>query len=74
MKFATFLYQGGGPDLARVARRAEELGFESLWIPEHLILPVEYRSRYPYAESGRLPVPPDTPLHDPFVALAYAAP
>src|SRR6266478_3671907 len=73
VKFATFLYQIGGPDLARVARRAEELGFESLWIPEHLVLPVEYRSRYPYAESGRLPVPPDTPLHDPFLALAFAA-
>ena len=73
MKFATFLYQIGGPDLARVARRAEELGFESLWIPEHLVLPVQYRSRYPYAASGRMPVPPDTPLHDPFLALAYAA-
>ncbi len=73
MKFATFLYQIAGPDLARVARRAEELGFESLWIPEHLVLPVEYRSRYPYAAAGRMPAPPDTPLHDPFLALAYAA-
>ena len=73
MKFATFLYQIGGPDLARVARRAEEVGFESLWIPEHLVLPVEYRSRYPYAATGRMPAPPDTPLHDPFLALAYAA-
>lgn len=73
MKFATFLYQIAGPDLARVARRAEELDFESLWIPEHLVLPLEYRSRYPYAASGKMPAPPDTPLHDPFLALAYAA-
>ncbi|HZO81306.1 MAG TPA: LLM class F420-dependent oxidoreductase [Candidatus Binataceae bacterium] len=73
MKFATFLYQIAGPDIARVARRAEELGFESLWIPEHLVLPVEYRSPYPYSADGRMPAPPDTPLHDPFLALAYAA-
>ncbi len=73
MKFATFLYQIAGPDLARVARRAEKLGFESLWIPEHLVLPVNYRSRYPYAADGRMPAPPDTPLHDPFLALAYVA-
>jgi probable F420-dependent oxidoreductase len=73
VKFATFLYQIAGSDIARVARRAEELGFESLWIPEHLVLPVEYRSRYPYASTGRMPAPPDTPLHDPFLALAYAA-
>jgi len=73
VKFATFLYQIAGPDIARVARRAEELGFESLWIPEHLVLPVEYRSPYPYSADGRMPAPPDTPLHDPFLALAYAA-
>jgi probable F420-dependent oxidoreductase len=73
VKFGTFLYPIAGPDVVRVARRAEELGFESLWIPEHLVLPVEYRSRYPYSPDGRMPAPPDTPLHDPFVALAYAA-
>lgn len=73
MKFATFLYQIAGPDLARVARRAEELGFESLWIPEHLLLPTDYKSRYPYTATGRMPAPPDIPLHDPLIALAYAA-
>jgi len=73
VKFATFLHHIAGSDIARVARRAEELGFESLWIPDHLVLPVEYRSRYPYSHDGRMPAPPDTPRHDPFLALAYAA-
>jgi probable F420-dependent oxidoreductase len=73
MKFATFLMQTQPGSLASVARKAEELGFESLWIPEHIILPVEYRSAYPYSSSGRLPAPPDTPLHDPMIALAYVA-
>jgi probable F420-dependent oxidoreductase len=73
MKFGTFLFQTQGSSLAAVARKAEELGFESLWIPEHLILPVTYRSRYPYSASGRLPAPAETPLHDPMLALAYVA-
>ena len=73
MKFATFMMQTQPSSLAAVARKAEELGFESLWIPEHIILPVQYKSAYPYSSSGRMPAPPETPLHDPMLALAYVA-
>lgn len=73
MKFGTFLFQTQGSSLASIARKAEELGFESLWIPEHVLLPVNYKSRYPYTSSGRMPAPPETPLHDPMLALAYVA-
>jgi probable F420-dependent oxidoreductase len=73
MKFGTFLFQTQPTSLAMVARKAEELGFESLWIPEHIILPIKYQSPYPYSSSGRMPAPPETPLHDPMLALAYVA-
>jgi probable F420-dependent oxidoreductase len=73
MKFATFLYQTVPSDMVATARRAEELGFESLWIPDHIVLPVEYRSHYPYSPSGRMPALPDTPFHDPLLALAFIA-
>lgn len=73
MKFATFMMQTQPSSLASVARKAEELGFESLWIPEHIILPVEYKSPYPYSSTGRMPAPPQTPLHDPLIALAFVA-
>src|SRR3984893_17417091 len=73
MKFATFLFQTQPSSIASVARKAEELDFESLWIPEHIILPVNYKSPYPYSSSGRMPAPPETPLHDPMLALAYTA-
>jgi probable F420-dependent oxidoreductase len=73
MKFATFMMQTQPSALASIARKAEELGFESLWIPEHIILPVEYKSPYPYSSSGRMPAPPDAPLHDPMIALAFVA-
>jgi probable F420-dependent oxidoreductase len=73
MKFGTFLYQTSPNSIAAVARKAEESGFESLWIPEHIILPVTYRSPYPYSSTGRMGAPPETPLHDPLLALAYVA-
>ncbi|MFZ0657420.1 MAG: LLM class F420-dependent oxidoreductase [Candidatus Binataceae bacterium] len=73
MKFGTFLMQTNPSSLGAVARKAEELGYESLWIPEHIILPVEYKSPYPYSTSGRMPAPPETPLHDPMLALAFIA-
>ena len=59
--------------LAQVAQKAEALGFESVWIPEHLAVPVAMRSRYPYSADGTFPGGPQVALHDPFVALAFVA-
>ncbi len=73
MKYGTFLFQTSPTSLASIAHKAEELGFESLWLPEHIILPTVYKSAYPYTANGRMPAPPDTPLHDPMLVLAYIA-
>jgi probable F420-dependent oxidoreductase len=62
------------PDAARaIATAAEEAGFESLWTVEHVVVPADYRSQYPYDPSGRMPAPDDMPLPDPLVWLAFAA-
>lgn len=58
--------------MASVAAHAEALGFESVWLPEHVIFPPQIRSRYPYAESGA-PVRTSMPLLDPLVLLAHVA-
>ncbi len=58
--------------MATVAAHAEALGFESVWLPEHIVFPPRIRSRYPYAETGA-PVQPSTPLLDPLVLLAHVA-
>ena len=42
-------------DLAAVARRAEALGFDSLWIPEHPVIPVGDKTPFPGAADGALP-------------------
>lgn len=36
-----------------MARAAEDLGYDSVWVGEHIALPVEIKSRYPYSEDGR---------------------
>ncbi len=58
---------------AEVAAAAEEAGFESIWLPEHLVYPEELPATYPYSESGLPITPAATPLFDPWVALAYIA-
>ncbi|MBV8774288.1 MAG: LLM class F420-dependent oxidoreductase [Deltaproteobacteria bacterium] len=73
MKIGVFLLpseQSGDP--AIVARRAEELGFASFWVPEHPILPVRYSSGYPGTPDGSIP-PSVGIIADPLVALARAS-
>jgi probable F420-dependent oxidoreductase len=55
------------------AQAAEASGFESIWTFEHVMLPVEFKSKYPYNESGELGLPADTPLFDPLITLAALA-
>ncbi len=59
--------------MAPIAVRAEELGFESVWVAEHLVFPTVITSRYPYAAEGVPPVNPATPLLDPLLVLMQVA-
>ncbi len=62
------------PDIiALIAQTVEQTGFHSLWAPEHVVLLDQYASQYPYAADGRIPVPAEADLLDPFTALTYAA-
>jgi probable F420-dependent oxidoreductase len=56
-----------------VARAVEQLGFASLWVPEHVVLFDQYASKYPYSADGRLAVPIGRGIIDPFAALTFAA-
>jgi probable F420-dependent oxidoreductase len=73
MKFGAFLWQRRGEDLAANALLAEELGFESVWMGEHLGFPIQFKSTYPYDESGIPPVHNDAAIHDPLMVFAYLA-
>jgi len=73
MKFGTFITSVRPERIATHVRAAEDLGFESVWIGEHMIVPVISESKYPYSPDGRFPAPLDVPFHDPMIALGFAA-
>ena len=61
-----------GPDaITRVARRAEELGFNSLWVLDRLLYPLNPRAPYPVGD-GTLPLQYKRVL-DPVETLTFAA-
>lgn len=54
-----------------IVQAAEELGFESVWISDHLVMPVALdRGSYP---DGELPIDSSTPMDDVMVRLASFA-
>lgn len=62
-----------GPTAAACCRAIEAAGFDSVWTIEHVLVPVDYESTYPYARSGRMPGGETTAIPDPLVWLAYVA-
>ena len=55
-----------------LARACEERGIESLWVPEHPVVPAAHETRYPLSADGKLPRP-YTELPDCFAVLTAAA-
>ncbi len=73
MKVGIALFMLRPERMSGAAQRAEELGYESVWVPEHLVFPSTIRSTYPYAKDGVPPINPATPLLDPLLLLAHIA-
>jgi probable F420-dependent oxidoreductase len=70
MKFAISYstpYYGVDPDkIMAYAQHAEACGFESLYLPEHIVL-------YPGARVGPTEIPPSLPYADPLDSLSFIA-
>ena len=62
-----------GAQMIQLAQLAESLGYESVWTFEHVIVPVDYESKYPYNASGKMGAPPETNFVDPLIALSAIA-
>ena len=56
--------------ISGVARKAEELGYHSLWVSDHIITPRKIDSPYP---GGRYRVQPEWPFLEPVSTLLFAA-
>jgi probable F420-dependent oxidoreductase len=79
MRIGLSAYDIAAGELVELARAADEAGFESVWLGEHLVLPVGYASEHPTTgdsahqhHTGPI-VDPSTVLVDPLVAFGAAA-
>ena len=73
MKLGILMFPTRPPvDVAVVATKAEALGFDSLWVGEHPVMPVHSTSPFPGSADGVIP-PSYSWFVDPFVALARAS-
>lgn len=72
MKFGVHLAQVSSKAFVDVAVEADRLGFESVWMAEHLVLPVEMGGS-PYPGADHPPIPPELPVFDAWNYLSFLA-
>ncbi len=56
-----------------VAVAADDCGFATLWVGEHVVMVDRPASRYPYSRDGVIAVPAQADWLDPMIALSFAA-
>lgn len=59
--------------LLALGRGAEERGYSSIWVPEHVVLFEDYESSYPYSPDGKIPAPPGSGMLEPLTTLSFLA-
>lgn len=72
MKFGIALGRVSPRYFVDVTVAADQLGFESVWLPEHLVLPVEMTSS-PFTGHDYPPILPNLQVFDCFAYLSYLA-
>jgi probable F420-dependent oxidoreductase len=72
MKFGVHLGSVNAKFWGDVAQEADRLGFESLWVPEHVVVPLD-ASGSPHHGSDHPPIPSNIPIYDTLGVLCYLA-
>jgi len=72
MKFGVSFLRLRQASFVDVAQAAEELGYESVWISDHLVLPAAMESS-PYQGAEHPPIPPELPVFDAPAVLTHLA-
>lgn len=77
MKFGAHLFGVGAmaepATLVEAARLAEDAGYDSIFLADHILVPRGLQSKYPYTRDGSFPYDPEKNWLDPLVALGYLA-
>lgn len=60
-------------NLVPLAQRAEALGYDAIWVTDHIVLPFDSVSRYPYSATGQFVLEPGGDYLEPIAALSFLA-
>jgi probable F420-dependent oxidoreductase len=71
MKFGIITMETNPARLSEIGRAADTLGFDCIWVTDHLVFPSKVQSRYPYSPDGASPLRTDTPYLDAFSTLSF---
>jgi probable F420-dependent oxidoreductase len=71
-----FSVQGRGAladreSLGTLARRADALGYDSIFVTDRMLIPVASTSGYPYSPTGAFPLGPDEPWLEALTAVTW---
>jgi probable F420-dependent oxidoreductase len=71
---STIFGHTASPEAVRTrALQAETLGFDSIWLADHVVIPRHVASSYPYAAGGGSPFDPNLPFYEPISVLNFLA-
>ena len=59
--------------ILRLAQFAETVGFNSIWLADHVAFPVTFASKYPYSAEGNFPTCFSDPLLEPVATMGVLA-
>jgi probable F420-dependent oxidoreductase len=63
----------GREAITTLARRADALGYDSIWVTDRMVIPVATTTGYPYSPTGAFPLGPDEPWLEALTAVTYLA-
>jgi probable F420-dependent oxidoreductase len=63
----------GREAITTLARRADALGYDSIWVTDRMVIPVAATTAYPYSATGAFPLGPDEPWLEALTAVTYLA-
>ena len=55
--------------IIELAKFSEKVGFDSIWLADHVVFPSEINSKYPYSADGSFPAPLTEPLMEPLATM-----
>jgi probable F420-dependent oxidoreductase len=59
--------------ITTLAKFAEDAGFQSIWLADHVVFPAKFSSKYPFSATGSFPAPVTDPLLEPIAAMGVLA-